>query len=126
MRSQRNGVDVLGPFHREPDIDEILREDATVEQEGMVGLQRRNDSCRLPGVFFTCFRSAGSSSYKSTSIGLGGSILFLMPSRPAMSSAANVRYGFADGSGARNSRRFAFGEVEYIGMRQIAERLRCE
>ena len=43
-----------------------------------------------------------------------------------MSSAANVRYGLADGSGARNSSRLAFGDVEYIGMRQIADRLRCE
>ena len=29
-------------------------------------------------------------------------------------------------SGVRNSTRFAFGSGEYIGMRQQAERLRCE
>jgi len=45
-------------------------------------------------------------------MGLGGSILFFTPSRPAMSSAANVRYGLLDGSGARNSTRFALGDVE--------------
>src|SRR5216683_2506032 len=74
-----------------------------------------SDSRRLPGVFLTCFRSSGSSSYRSTSIGFGGSILFLMPSRPAINSAANVRYGLADGSGARNSSRLAFGDVEQRG-----------
>ena len=48
------------------------------------------------------------------------------PSRPAISSAANVRYGLDDGSGARNSMRLALGDFEYIGMRQVAERFRCE
>ena len=45
---------------------------------------------------------------------------------PAISIAANARYGFADASGQRNSIRFAFGESEYIGMRMHALRLRCE
>src|SRR5439155_26222091 len=85
-----------------------------------------SDSFSEPGVFFTCLRSSGSSSYKSTSIGFGGSILCLTPSRPAINSAANVRYGFEDGSGARESMRFAFGDLEYTGVRQIAERLRSE
>ena len=40
--------------------------------------------------------------------------------------AAAVRYGFEDGSGARNSIRFALGDLEYIGMRHTALRLRCE
>jgi hypothetical protein len=34
-------------------------------------------------------------SYKSSSPGLPGSILFLIPSRPAMSIAENARYGLA-------------------------------
>ena len=37
------------------------------------------------------------------------SILFWMPSRPAISIAANARYGLHDGSGQRNSIRLAFG-----------------
>src|SRR2546426_2045830 len=41
MRPQRDGVHILGALHREPDVDEILGEHATVEQEGVVGLQRR-------------------------------------------------------------------------------------
>src|SRR6476659_9037288 len=49
-----------------------------------------------------------------------------MPSRPAMSIAENARYGLQDGSGQRNSSRFAFGLFEYSGMRTDAERLRCE
>ena len=49
-----------------------------------------------------------------------------IPSTPAISIAENARYGLADGSGQRNSIRFAFGESEYIGMRMQAERLRCE
>ena len=60
----------------------------------------------------------------SLSIGVGGSILFLMPSRPASSSAEKARYGFADGSGQRNSMRLAFGFEPVIGMRTQAERLR--
>jgi len=76
-------------------------------------------------VFLTCFRSSGSSSYRSTSIGFGGSILFLMPSRPAISSAANVRYGWPTDP-APELEPLGLRDVEYIGMRQIADRLRCE
>ena len=43
-----------------------------------------------------------------------------------MSIAENARYGLAVGSGARNSTRLAFGLLEYIGIRQIADRLRAE
>src|SRR5450759_262673 len=62
----------------------------------------------------------------SLSIGSGGTILCLMPSRPAIRQAENARYGFAAGSGERNSTRFVFGSVEYIGMRTHAERFRFE
>ena len=50
----------------------------------------------------------------------------MMPSTAAISSAANAVYGLHDGSGHRNSARFAFGELEYIGMRTAALRLRRE
>ena len=66
------------------------------------------------------------SSYRSLSTGSGGSILFLIPSRPAISIAANARYGLQDGSGTRNSTRLAFGFVPVIGIRAQAERFRCE
>ena len=49
-----------------------------------------------------------------------------IPSMPAISIAANARYGFAAASGQRNSIRLAFGDSEYIGMRMHAERFRCE
>src|SRR5215208_6540119 len=62
----------------------------------------------------------------SLSRGWPGWILFSMPSRPAISIAADAREPYEDGSGDRNSRRFAFGEGEYIGMRIDAERLRAE
>ena len=51
---------------------------------------------------------------------------FLMPSRPAISCAANARYGLPEASGARNSMRLAFGLVPVIGMRMAAERLPAE
>src|SRR5215203_4579539 len=51
---------------------------------------------------------------------------FWMPSSPAISNAENARYGLHDGSGQRNSMRFALGLFEYKGMRTAAERLRCE
>src|SRR6476620_8815062 len=62
----------------------------------------------------------------SLSSGSPGSILFSMPSRPAISIAEKARYGLHDGSGKRTSMRFAFGLDEYIGMRIAAERLRLE
>src|SRR5881394_2768333 len=49
-----------------------------------------------------------------------------IPSRPARSNAENARYGFAAGSGVRNSIRFAFGFAEYVGIRIAAERFRAE
>src|SRR5215475_16160483 len=55
-----------------------------------------------------------------------GSILFITPSKPAISIAAKARYGLELGSGGRNSTRFAFGDAEYIGIRHAAERLRRE
>src|SRR5437588_13078255 len=55
-----------------------------------------------------------------------GSVLLTIPSMPAISMALKARYGLADGSGQRNSRRLAFSDREYSGMRTHAERLRCE
>src|SRR5918912_4040250 len=62
----------------------------------------------------------------SLSSGSRGWMRFSTPSMPAMSIAANARYGLHDGSGGRNSARFAFGLGEYVGMRIAAERLRDE
>src|SRR6478672_5763722 len=62
----------------------------------------------------------------SLSSGSPGSTLLRTPSSPAIIIAANARYGFADGSGGRNSTRFAFGDAEYIGIRHAADRLRRE
>ena len=60
-----------------------------------------------PGTCFTLTASSGGRSYRSLSMGSGGSILFFTPSSPARSIAANARYGLHDGSGERNSRRLA-------------------
>src|SRR5438105_13931398 len=62
----------------------------------------------------------------SLSSGSPGSTRFSMPSSPAISMAEKARYGLHDGSGERNSMRFAFGLGEYIGIRIAAERLRDE
>ena len=50
--------------------------------------------------------------------------MFAMPSSPAITHAANDRYGLHVGSGVRNSMRLAPSDFEYIGMRMAAERLR--
>ena len=60
----------------------------------------------------------------SLSSGWPGSIRFSIPSSPAISIAEKARYGLHEGSGERNSIRFAFGEGEYIGIRIAADRLR--
>src|SRR5262245_20216319 len=62
----------------------------------------------------------------SRSSGSPGLILFLMPSSIAISIAGHARYPLQLGSGHRNSRRFAFGLFEYIGIRIDAERLRAD
>ena len=48
----------------------------------------------------------------SLSSGEPGSILFSMPSMPAISIAAKARYALQEGSGKRTSTRFAFGLAE--------------
>ena len=53
-----------------------------------------------------------------------GWILFWMPSRPAISIAANAKYGFASESGKRTSMRRPFG-LDTHGMRIDALRLRA-
>jgi hypothetical protein len=64
--------------------------------------------------------------FVKTKTGAGGSMWFRMPSRPAISCAEKARNGLQDGSGARNSIRFAAGEVPASGIRMAAERLRAE
>ena len=77
-----------------------------------------------PGTCLTIAFSSGGRSYRSLSMGSGGSILFLMPSRPAISIALNARYGLQVGSGVRNSSRLAAGLFENSGMRMQALRFR--
>src|SRR3954466_5053732 len=60
----------------------------------------------------------------SLSSGWPGSMRFSTPPRPAINMAEKARYGLQEGSGERNSIRFAFGLGEYIGMRIAADRLR--
>ncbi len=62
----------------------------------------------------------------SLSSGSPGSILFWMPSRPAISIALKASTGLQLGSGKRTSMRRVFGEGPVIGMRTEAERLRLE
>src|SRR5437879_3973452 len=60
----------------------------------------------------------------SLSSGSPGLTRFSIPSSPAISMAEKARYGLQEGSGERNSMRFALGLGEYIGMRMAADRLR--
>ena len=62
----------------------------------------------------------------SSCTGSPGSLFFLMPSIPAPVTAAKTRYGFDEGSGARNSSRFSLAcdtPLKCLGTRTIAERL---
>src|SRR5258708_6620706 len=69
--------------------------------------------------------SSAGSSYKSLSVGSPGSMRFKIPSRPAIKIAAKHKYGLLEASGARNSTRLAL-TLLVTGIREIAERLRCE
>src|SRR5206468_7329307 len=62
----------------------------------------------------------------SLSSGSPGSILFWIPSMPAIIIALKARYGLQLGSGKRTSMRRVFGDGPVIGMRTDAERLRLE
>src|SRR4029453_9959868 len=77
-----------------------------------------------PGSCLIFFASAGGSSYRSLSTGLPGSIFFAMPSSPAMTQAAKLRYGLQVGSGVRNSIRLAPSDFGYMGMRMAGGGLR--
>ena len=59
-------------------------------------------------------------------MGAGGSILFLIPSIPAISIALNARYVLQAASGVRNYRRFVAGCRVKTGIRTHALRFRCE
>ena len=124
VRAQPEFVELDCPLVVQPGLDQVVGEDAALGEEGVVGLQLSSTASREPGTWGMAAASSGGSSYRSLSTGSGGSILFLIPSRPAISMAANARYGLQDGSGTRNSTRLAFGFVPVIGIRQQAERLR--
>src|SRR5580692_3563216 len=62
----------------------------------------------------------------SLSSGSPGSILFWIPSMPAIIMALKARYGLQLGSGKRTSMRRVFGEGPVMGIRTEAERLRLE
>src|SRR5262249_38601398 len=81
-------------------------------------------SSRDPGSCLISAASSGGNSYRSFSSGFPGSILLAMPSRPAITQAANDRYGLHVGSGVLNSMRLAFSDFEYIGIRIAADRFR--
>ncbi len=91
------GVDLVGPLVADPGVDQVLGEDAALEQEGVIALERRNASAREPGVLRM---PAESFSRRLVEIEVGrapGSIWFLTPSRPAISNAAKQRYGIRGG-----------------------------
>jgi len=60
------------------------------------------------------------------SSGSPGCMRFSIPSSPAWSTAASVRYGFPVESGQRNSTRFASGLSEATGILIAALLFRCE
>src|SRR3569832_1196491 len=79
---------------------------------------------RLWQTFGIFASSSGGRSYRSLSDGSPGWILFWMPSRPAIISAAKHRYGLAVGSGKRVSMRRAFS-LAAIEIQIKNERLRA-
>jgi hypothetical protein len=84
----------LGHFlhlQRDVAVDEVVAEHAAGLEELAVLVQRFQrlvQAWQTVGMFFS---SSGGRSYRSLSLGAPGSIWFLMPSRPAIISAAKVR-----------------------------------
>lgn len=124
MRSHAYAV-VL--FHTQGDvgIDSVIGEHAASGQELAVSIRGLQGFFQRTGNLRDLFRFFRRQVIQVLSIASPGWILFLIPSRPAISSAAKHRYGLAAGSGKRTSIRRAFGEVT-TGIRIEAERLRAE
>ncbi len=106
-------------------IDSVVGEHAASRQELTVSVQRVQCFFQRACNLWDLFRFFRRQVVQVLSIASPGWILFLIPSRPAISSAAKHRYGLAAGSGKRTSIRRAFGEVT-TGIRMEAERLRAE
>ena len=73
----------------------------------------QNSKMQIFANMYEVFAQSASSSgrsYRSLLAASPGSILFLIPSRPAISRAEKQRYGFEEGSGKRATTLLAFGD----------------
>ncbi|MEY3131475.1 MAG: hypothetical protein RL704_329 [Pseudomonadota bacterium] len=77
-------------------------------------------SLKEPQTWGTPLSSSADKEYKSLSNGFPGSILFLIPSIPAINIEAKVKYGFPAASGNLTSTLFPFG-FELKGILQLAD-----
>lgn len=124
MRSHTHAV-IFFATQSDVRIDRFIREHATGFQELAVQIQLVQCFFQRACNLWDLFRFFRRQVIQVLSMASPGWILFLMPSRPAISRAAKHRYGLAAGSGKRTSIRRAFGE-ETTGIRIDAERLRAE
>jgi hypothetical protein len=125
VRAQPDRVDLVLALVLDPGLDEVPGEDVALQQELVVLLQVVEHDVERARQLLDLRRLLGGQLVEVLVERLAGSILFCTPSSPAITQAANDRYGLQVGSGVRNSSRFAFSELEYIGMRTAAERLRA-
>ncbi len=106
-------------------VDEVVVEHAASLEERAVLVEVGEGFTQRAANRRDLLELLGGRSYRSLSMAAPGSILFVMPSMPAISIAAKARYGLAVGSGKRTSTRLAFGFAVH-GIRHEAERLRAE
>ena len=93
----------------DPGLDQVGGEDVAAEQELVVGLEGVEHAAEAVGHGGHVRVLLGRQLVEVLVDRGRGSVLFWMPSMPAIRIAANARYGFEDGSGQRNSTRLAFG-----------------
>ena len=91
VRAQPDRVDLGGALVRDPRVDEVFGEHASLGEVLVVGLEGGEDLGQRARDLGMDAASSGGSSYRSLSTGAAGSILFLMPSTPAISIAENAR-----------------------------------
>jgi len=126
VRTQPKRVDLVLTLVVDPGLDDLRRENVALEEEGVVALEGLERLVERARRLRHILELLGSERIDVLVERLAGSILFWIPSRPAISMTENARYGLAVGSGQRNSSRFDFGDALPIGMRIDAERLRDE
>src|SRR5262249_3150448 len=126
VRAQPNGIDLLVAFVIQPSFDHVLGEDIAAQQERVIGLERIQRLLQRAGGRLHLLRLRRRQVIEVLVDGLTRVDAILDAVEARHQHRRERRYPLHEGSGERNSTRFAGGFGEYIGILQRARRLRCK